>query len=106
MINHHLKSGFVSGVLAACVMMFAVGCGVAAEPQSAPETSTEGDAIEAPELAPKLTCDQFCQSEGGSFFRSTPAGSQAQCTAKGGDWSPTPAPGCCCKCTLANGNCD
>jgi hypothetical protein len=103
MINHTLKSALRSGALALCTTLFAAGCGVAAE---SPQSSGSSELSESPDLAPKLTCDQFCQSEGGQFFRSTPAGSQAQCTAKGGDWSPTPAPGCCCKCTLASGNCD
>ena len=99
MINRIVKTGILSGALALCVTLFGVGCGTA----ETADTSTSSDSLESPRLT---ACDQFCENEGGQFFRSIGATTQAQCTSRGGDWSPTPAPGCCCKCQLLNGNCD
>ena len=110
MINRIVKTGILSGALALCVTLFGVGCGTvssANDPNNTTaetaDTSTSSDSLESPRLT---ACDQFCENEGGQFFRSIGATTQAQCTSRGGDWSPTPAPGCCCKCQLLNGNCD
>ena len=87
-MNHMLKTGVLSGVLVLCVTLF--GCAVS--PSSAPSDETEtSSAVNG------ATCAAFCRSEGGPFYVSEFAASEAACTQKGGDWFSDPG-GCCCEC--------
>jgi hypothetical protein len=105
-MNHILKTVVLSGALVLCTMLF--GCG-SLSPSSDP--GTEGQTSSALSTQSGSVCDMFCQSQGGAFYRMTSATSETACTQQLGDWFtadqgyPGPPPGCCCKCTLASGNC-
>jgi hypothetical protein len=95
-VNHILKTM----VLSCAVMLFAMlpGCG---------DLSETGDVTDENEVssASGSSCDSFCRNEGGPFYLSTFASSEAACSQRGGQWYTSdqgyegPPPGCCCRCT-------